>query len=117
MSDPVPALPARSLDAAVADGALVLDVREDAEWDAGHLPGSVHVPLADLGSRLAALSVDAAAASQVVVVCRVGGRSAAATAALRSHGLAAVNLDGGLLAYTAAGGALRTPAGAPGRVL
>jgi rhodanese-related sulfurtransferase len=81
------------------DGLLVLDVREDDEWRAGHVEGSVHVPLMELGARFAELSES----PQTLVVCRVGNRSAYATAFLVQQGIDAVNLDGGLLAWQQAG--------------
>jgi rhodanese-related sulfurtransferase len=91
----------------VVDGALrnavVLDVREDDEWQAGHIAGAVHVPMNEIPQRLAeepdALSAD----TPVVVVCKVGGRSAQVTAWLRHHGYDAANLDGGMLAWSRAG--------------
>ena len=78
---------------------LVLDVREPQEWDAGHIDGAVHVPLMDLPQRLD----DISDGSQVLVVCRVGARSAHATAFLEAQGRDAVNLHGGLIAWEAAG--------------
>jgi rhodanese-related sulfurtransferase len=81
---------------------LVLDVREDDEWQAGHVEGSVHVPLMELGARYAELPE----AGQTLVVCRVGNRSAYAAAFLLQKGIDAVNLDGGLVAWETAGRAL-----------
>lgn len=86
------------------DGLLVLDVREDEEWDAGHIAGSVHVPLMELGARYAELP----AADQTLVVCRVGNRSAYAAGFLLQQGVDAVNLDGGLVAWQRAGRELVT---------
>ncbi len=83
----------------VPDDALLLDVREPEEWDAGHAPSAHHVPLMELPSRLGEVPDD----REVVVVCRVGGRSAHATAWLLAHGRTAVNLDGGMDAWVAAG--------------
>lgn len=84
------------------DGLLVLDVREDEEWEAGHVEGSVHIPLMELGARY----VELPQAEQTLVVCRVGSRSAYAAAFLIQQGIDAVNLDGGLAAWDAAGRAL-----------
>jgi rhodanese-related sulfurtransferase len=86
----------------VPDGLLVLDVREDDEWAAGHVEGSLHVPLMELGATYAELP-ELAAAEQTLVVCRVGNRSAYAAAFLLQQGLDAVNLAGGLVAWEAAG--------------
>lgn len=79
-------------------GVVVLDVREDDEWAAGHIPGAQHVPLQQVPHRLGELTPDA----RVLVVCKVGGRSAQATAYLRAHGFDAINLAGGMQAWQAA---------------
>ena len=92
--------------------ATILDVREDGEWAAGHVAGSTHVPL----SRLPGRAADIPATDPLVVVCRVGGRSAQVTAWLRSQGRDVINLDGGLQAWEAAGRPLVTDAGDPGFV-
>jgi rhodanese-related sulfurtransferase len=87
------------------EGLLVLDVREEDEWQAGHVAGSVHVPLMQLGQRYTELS-ELADAPQILVVCRSGHRSAYAAGFLVEQGHDAVNLDGGLIAWHAAGRAL-----------
>lgn len=99
--------------AGVPAGVAVLDVREDDEWAAGHVEGSTHVPLSEIQQRVA----DVPAADPLVVVCRVGGRSAQVTAWLRQQGWEAVNLDGGLQAWEAAGRPLVTDDGSPGTVI
>ena len=93
-------------------GLVVLDVREDDEWAAGRLDGSVHIPLRELGERFTELPT-----GQVLVVCRSGNRSASATAYLNDQGFDAVNLAGGLIAWHDAGRPLATDDGAPGHVL
>jgi rhodanese-related sulfurtransferase len=85
---------------AVPSGAFVLDVRESDEWLAGHAPGSHHVPMMEVPARLAELPTD----RDVLVVCRVGQRSAQVVAYLKHTGWDNVwNLDGGLAAWEAAG--------------
>ena len=96
----------------VPDGATILDVREDDEWTAGHIAGSVHVPLSQLPGRAA----DIPPTDPLVVVCRVGSRSAQVTAWLASQGRDAVNLAGGLDAWAHAGRPLVTDDGGPGTV-
>lgn len=76
----------------------VLDVREQGEWDHGHIEGAAHIPLVDLPQRLGDLP-----ARQTLVVCRVGGRSAQAVGYLAQQGFDVVNLDGGMLEWEAAG--------------
>ena len=72
--DAVPGVPA----AGVPDGAFLLDVREPAEWQAGHAPAARHIPLGQLGARSAEVPRDTA----VYVICRSGVRSARAAQAL-----------------------------------
>lgn len=96
----------------VPAGATILDVREDDEWTAGHIAGSVHVPLSQLPGRAA----DIPPTDPLVVVCRVGARSAQVTAWLASQGRDVVNLAGGLDAWADAGRPLVTDDGGPGTV-
>jgi rhodanese-related sulfurtransferase len=101
-----PAVP--SVDpAGVPSGARVLDVREPDEWEAGHIEGALHIPLAELPGRLGELpdgeSGDPSNAAALVVVCRSGNRSGRAVAWLARNGYDAVNLDGGMGAWAASG--------------
>lgn len=97
--------------ARAADGeALLLDVREPAEWQAGHVAGAVPLPLRQLTPEAVP------SGRPVIVVCRSGNRSGRATAVLRAAGLDAVNLAGGLLAWAGAGLPLVTDDGSPGVV-
>lgn len=81
-----------------ADGYL-LDVREHDEWNAGHAERAVHIPMGEVVARLAELPED----RRVHVVCRVGGRSAQVAQYLLAQGIDAVNVDGGMLGWEAAG--------------
>ncbi len=90
----------------------VLDVREQHEWDAGHVEGAQHLPLSELLER-----VDEVPAGQVLVVCKVGGRSAQAVAYLAQQGHEVVNLDGGMLAWEGAGRPMVSEDGSPPRVV
>jgi rhodanese-related sulfurtransferase len=74
------------------DEVLLLDVREQDEWDAGHIEGSVHIPMGELGARQDELPSD----RPIVAVCRSGNRSAAVTQALSKAGYEAHNLVGGV---------------------
>lgn len=77
---------------------FVLDVREVSEYSQGHISGSRNVPLGTLGSRLEDLPRD----QEIVVVCRSGGRSSAATKQLLQAGFQAVNMVGGMMAWRGA---------------
>jgi len=78
---------------------VVLDVREQHEWDAGHIEGAVHLPLGELTARVGELDPQA----RTLVVCHLGGRSARATQWLSAQGHDVVNMDGGMEAWQAAG--------------
>jgi rhodanese-related sulfurtransferase/glyoxylase-like metal-dependent hydrolase (beta-lactamase superfamily II) len=94
-----PHVSARRAYAMMADGAVLLDVREPDEWQQGHADDAVFIPMGEVNARREELPKD----RTIVVVCRSGGRSAAVTDALVSHGYDAVNLTGGMCAWTAAG--------------
>jgi rhodanese-related sulfurtransferase len=102
LDDELPEVSAEEAIALVAAGTTLVDVREQSEWDAGHAPDALLVPLSELQQRVAELPDD----SRFLVVCQVGGRSARATAFLTREGFDAVNVAGGMMAWSAAGGAL-----------
>ena len=78
------------------DAPLIVDVREPAEFEICRIPGAVLIPLSQLPSRLREFDP----AQEIVLQCKVGGRSASATAYLRRAGFAhARNLTGGILAW------------------
>ncbi len=99
-------------DGLIRGGSLLLDVREDYEWDAGHVSSAVHIPLGLLADHIGELPSD----RQVVVVCRSGVRSARAAAFLIASGYDAVNLAGGMQAWAAVGLPFVSADGAPGEV-
>jgi sulfur-carrier protein adenylyltransferase/sulfurtransferase len=88
----------RELLSANAGAPLLVDVREVPEFSAGHLQGSVNIPLGELPQRLHEIAPGAAP----VFICRSGGRSlAACQLALRANVASPANLEGGLLAWAA----------------
>jgi len=108
----VPAIDATSAAARLDGGALLLDVREPDEWTAGHAPAAVWIPMREVAARQDELPTD----RDIVVVCRVGSRSARVTAALRRAGYEATNLAGGMQAWATAGLPIVTDAGDDGVV-
>lgn len=84
----------------VREGAVLLDVRETNEWNAGHAPQAAHLPLGRIGEA----SKKIRGGKRVVVVCRSGNRSRSATKSLLAMGYDAVNLSGGMHAWASAGG-------------
>jgi NADPH-dependent 2,4-dienoyl-CoA reductase/sulfur reductase-like enzyme/rhodanese-related sulfurtransferase len=73
----------------------VLDVRTLAEYERGHIPGSLHIPLDELRRRLPALPRD----RRPVVVCQAGLRAYVACRILAQHGFRPLNLTGGWETY------------------
>lgn len=86
---------------------VFLDVREPYEFDAGHIDGSMHIPLAQLPGRTNELPSD----RTIVVVCQIGQRSDLAAQYLREKGYAAHNLEGGLTVWQSLGLPCATDAG------
>jgi rhodanese-related sulfurtransferase len=75
---------------------VLLDVREPREYAKAKIEGSTLIPLGFLASRLGELDRSA----KLVVHCKVGGRSASAVQLLREKGYDAVNLEGGIDAWS-----------------
>jgi rhodanese-related sulfurtransferase len=96
----VPSVDASTARDLVREGAVLLDVRETSEWNAGHAPQAAHLPL----GRIDEASKKVRGNKRVVVVCRSGNRSRSATKALISMGYDAMNLSGGMSAWAAVGG-------------
>jgi len=112
---PTPVVPTVTADegrALVADGALLLDVREPDEWGAGHASGAAFMPMGQVQDHLDELPHD----RRIVVICRSGGRSAAVTQALVGADYDCVNLAGGMRAWAAEGYDVVTDDGSPGIV-
>jgi rhodanese-related sulfurtransferase len=78
------------------EGAQLVDVRADHEWEAGRIAGATHVPLPELPARLEEIDKD----RPVVVYCRGGNRSSMATDALAEAGYDAVKLDEGIVGWS-----------------
>jgi rhodanese-related sulfurtransferase len=93
-------------------GLHVLDVREDVEWTHGHIDGAQHIPLMELPRRIHELPH-----TQTLVVCKVGARSAQATAYLVHNGYDAMNLAGGLADWESAGRGLVSDTAYPPAVI
>ncbi|MEO8710409.1 MAG: FAD-dependent oxidoreductase, partial [Lacisediminihabitans sp.] len=84
------------LDAAIAAGATLIDVRTESEYAAGCIPGALNIPVDDLRDRL-----DELPRGPLVVHCQVGQRGHIAARILTQHGHDVVNLDGGYRTWSA----------------
>jgi rhodanese-related sulfurtransferase len=86
--------------AAVDDGALLVDVREDFEWRAGHARGAVHLPMIQVPARIEELPRDA----PIYLICATGNRSGRVAEYLARNGFARpINVRGGTVAWQRAG--------------
>jgi molybdopterin/thiamine biosynthesis adenylyltransferase/rhodanese-related sulfurtransferase len=90
-------------------GATLIDVREQVEWDAGHIPGALFIPLGQLDQEIAAAVPDKD--TEIIMQCRSGARSGRGTALLQELGYTnVVNLAGGILAWEASSLPIDAPA-------
>jgi rhodanese-related sulfurtransferase len=96
--------PGSAADLLAARSAVVVDVRQHAEWKTGHIQGATHIPLDQLSSRLDQLPHG----KTIVTVCRSGHRSAVAAGTLTRAGYDVLNLHGGINAWARAGLPLST---------
>ncbi|TQK51302.1 rhodanese-related sulfurtransferase [Streptomyces sp. SLBN-118] len=84
--------------------AVLLDVREPYEWQAGHAPQAVHLPLSALSALSAGAGLPAhLQARHLVVICRSGNRSRQAAELLAARGAQAVDVIGGMRDWAGAG--------------
>ncbi|WP_149203754.1 rhodanese-like domain-containing protein [Actinotalea subterranea] len=79
---------------------VVVDVREPHEFDSGHVPGAVNVPMSQVVDRVGEIT---SLTGPVFLVCQSGGRSAQVAAWLGQQGHEVTNVAGGTLAWKAAG--------------
>lgn len=91
--------PERAQELVAAGTAIIVDVREPHEWDAGRIDGARHLALEHLSAQAATLPTD----TTVIFQCRLGARSLMAAQAFRRAGFDAWSMAGGLLAWSDAG--------------
>ena len=96
------------------DDAVVVDIREDDEWQAGHAPNAIHIVMGAVPDNLDVLpDTDEA----VPVICRSGGRSGRVVQWLVQQGFDVVNVDGGMRAWAAAGKSMTSESGSEPTVI
>jgi rhodanese-related sulfurtransferase len=88
----------------LATGSRLVDVREHDEFEDGHVPGAVHVPLGTVADNVGVFRGE----GPTYVICRSGGRSLRACEFLAGQGVEAVNVAGGTLAWQLSGRAVET---------
>lgn len=94
-SDVITAQEASSLSA--EKKAIILDVREDEEWNTGHIKGAIHIPLNQINNRLSELK--SYKDSTIITQCRSGKRSMKALELLKTAGFNVKSMDGGIQAW------------------
>jgi rhodanese-related sulfurtransferase len=108
----IPSITVSDLPDPIPEATSILDVREPVEWEHGHIDGAVHIPLMDLPQRMTDVPH-----GHVVVVCRIGSRSARAVAYLTQQGIEAVNLEDGMVGWAEAGRPMVAEHGNPAHVV
>ena len=94
------------------ESVVLLDVREDDEWQRGHAAGAQHIPMNEVPARIGEIDPDAT----LFVVCHLGGRSLRVAHYLARNGYAPVNVSGGMQAWADAGRPVVTDSGGVGTV-
>lgn len=74
-----------------------IDVRTDDEYDSGHIPNSIHIPLHEIQDRMS--EIDSLKNKNIIAYCRSGARSSKATKILVKAGFDVLNLSGGVLSW------------------
>lgn len=98
-------IPVNELTTLVENGSLVIDVREPDEYESGHIPGAILVPLSTVLTNKSEFESD----ETVYVVCRSGGRSMQACEMLHDVGISnVVNVAGGTMGWISLGNEIVT---------
>lgn len=108
----IPQVDVSEIPADLGGSVVLLDVREDDEWQRGHVAGAQHIPMGDVPARMGEIDTDA----ELYVVCLAGGRSQRVSQYLARNGYEPRNVNGGMLAWAGAGRPVVTDSGAPGTV-
>jgi rhodanese-related sulfurtransferase len=99
MSDETPEISREELQKLRDEGAQLVDVRAEHEWEAGRIEGATHLPLAELSERVGEIDRE----KPVVLYCRGGNRSTMAAEALAAEGYDASKLSEGIVGWAEAG--------------
>ena len=100
------------LPAEFGPGTVLLDVRENDEWQRGHAADARHIPMGEVPARVNEIDPQA----KLYVICKAGGRSQKVAEYLAGNGYEPVNVSGGMLAWAGAGRPVVTDDGGPGSV-
>jgi rhodanese-related sulfurtransferase len=109
----IPEIKVTDIDQGGSEQSIMLDVREPREWEAGHVEGSVWIPMGQLENARLQLPMN----RRITCICRSGQRSARAVVQLKQWGFDAVNVAGGIKAWVANGMPIVRDDGSPGQVV
>jgi rhodanese-related sulfurtransferase len=100
---PIKTMEVQDLASAITNKApmRVIDVRSPGEFAGGHVPGAVNIPMDKLGTEIPRLKAEGGA--EIVLICEVGGRSAAAAEQFAKAGVPVTDVLGGTSAWRRAG--------------
>jgi rhodanese-related sulfurtransferase len=95
---PIPEITAHELNEKLKNKTKVvlIDVRQPEEFKSGHVPGAKLIPLGELGQRAKELPKD----KEILCICASGNRSSSAARMLASQGFNAINVRGGMFAWS-----------------
>ncbi|MEO7007279.1 MAG: rhodanese-like domain-containing protein [Terrimesophilobacter sp.] len=112
-SKPYQSLTVQGAQALLDDGAVLVDVRSNQEWNAGHAPAAQHLVLDTLNEHTSGLRHG----TTIVTICRSGMRSASAARMLAAKGYSVANVKGGMFAWQRSGGRVVAKNGREGAVI
>ena len=95
--------------------AILIDIREQHEWDAGHAPNARHIPASTLAEHMGEFVDDED--RDVYIVCRSSGRSTQVAQFLAMNGIEVINVGGGMDAWMLQGLPVVTDDGALGTII
>ncbi|MEO7373482.1 MAG: rhodanese-like domain-containing protein [Terrimesophilobacter sp.] len=112
-SRPYQSVSVQGAQALLDDGAVLVDVRSNQEWNAGHAPAARHLVLETLHEHTGGLRHGTA----IVTICRSGMRSASAARVLVAKGFSVATVKGGMFAWQRSGGRVVAKNGRDGVVM
>src|SRR4051812_1836193 len=95
----MPEVSAQAAKELIDSGSQLIDIRTDVEYEASHIPGARHIPLAEVPRESANFDKE----KPVILYCRSGNRSGPAADAFAASGWDAQSIEGGLIAWSEAG--------------
>lgn len=109
----VPSVDASEVETLISNGYLLIDVREDDEWEAGHHRDATHISMGTIEENLSKFSKDA----DYIIVCRSGARSSRVSNYLLSNDFKVSNLDGGMKALLSVTDNIVNSKGSSGQII